>query len=98
MKTPKTSPLILATTLAVAVFVMLGLTTFSAPIPGDKVMAVALSAAIIYLAVWDYSRRVKVLRTKRAPLLRPALPIMVTPLIKGEMIRPRPSAAERSVA
>ena len=98
MKTLTTFLLLLASFLAESALVMLSNTPFVAALPGDKFMAAAFSLAILAFAVWDYSRRAKVIRLRTAPLLRPALPFVLTPALRARMIRHRSARVERTVA
>lgn len=98
MKTSNTLLLILASLLAESALVMLSNTAFVAALSGEKLMAAALSVAISSFAVWDYSRPIKTIRLRMAPLLRPPLPFVTNPALSGKMLRYRSSKAERTVA
>jgi hypothetical protein len=98
MKTLHTLLLILSTFLAESALVMLSDTAFVAALPGDKLLAVFFGIAILAFAVWDYSRPIKTIRLRTAPLLRPPLPFVTTPALRGKLIRPRAARAERTVA
>jgi len=98
MKTLNKFLLLLAIFLAESALVTLGNTTFVAALPGEKLLAALFSAAILGFAVWDYSRTVKGLRLRTAPLLRPALPFVLTPALRSKMVRRRAAWAGRKVA
>lgn len=98
MKTLKRFLLLLALFLAEKALVMLSNTAFVAALPGVKLMAAAFSVAILSFAVWDYSRPIKTIRLRTAPLLRPPLPIVNSAALRGKVIRYRPARAERTVA
>ena len=65
--------LILAAGLAGVAFFNLVDVPFIAALPGETMLAVALSAAAISLAIYDYSRRVETLNLP-CRVLRPVMP------------------------
>ena len=78
MKTSKTISLILATGIAGVAFAKLSSASFTAAVPADVLTGIAVSAAVIGLAIYDYARRPQPL-TMRARLLRPTLPVATVP-------------------
>ena len=78
MKNSSTLSLVFAAGAAGVALFKFASTSFSAAVPVEAVGAIAVSAAVIALAIFDYSRRPQPL-TVRAQLLRPALPAAVVP-------------------
>lgn len=74
MKNLKTLSLLLAAGLAGVALVKLGSSSFAASFPSGKLAVVAISAALIGFAAYDYSRQAKKLALKSRALLRPTLP------------------------
>ena len=64
---------ILAAGFAGLALAKLGNASFLSTFRGDIAAAVALSAAVVGFAVYDYSRRMQLLRTSQ-PVLHPSLP------------------------
>ena len=98
MKTLQTTLLFLAFLLAKSALVMLSNSTFVAALPGEKLIAAVLTLASLGFAVWDYARPIKSIRLRNAPLLRPPLPLVHKPSLKGKMLRYRSARVERNVA
>ena len=65
---------VLAASVAGVAFLPLINSTFVAALPGDVLAAIAISAAVIGFAVYDYSRSFQPLTAPRRAL-RPALPL-----------------------
>jgi hypothetical protein len=69
----KSSSLILAAGLAGVAIFSLANSSFIAALPGDAIMAFAISAAVIGVAIFDYSRRIQSV-TVPCRVMRPVLP------------------------
>lgn len=98
MNTRKNLLIVLTSLLAGTTFVILGLTALFTSIRGDKLMAVAFSAAIILFAVYDYTRKPRIIRSKPAPLLRPALPCADNERTRPFVFRRRPARVHSDAA
>jgi hypothetical protein len=78
-KSLKSLPLILTAGVAGVALFILAQSQFIAALPGDKLIAIAASVAIVAFATADYTRRVQPLTPPRGQVLRPRLPVGNTP-------------------
>ena len=87
---------ILAAGLAGVALASVSNTAYLASLPGEVVMAIAASAAILAFAIRDYAREIRPL-TVKAPALRPAAPA-AAPRARAYGIRRQAALVERSAA
>ena len=81
-----TSALITAGAIGTALIALSG-ARFTAALPGEVILGVGASLAVLGLAFYDYSRRLQPLSLP-ARLLRPTLPATNTPRTKAYGIKP----------
>lgn len=88
---------ILAAGLAGVALASVSNAAYLATLPGEVVMAIAASVAILAFAIRDYGREIRPLAVK-ASVLRPAAPAASAPRARAYGIRRQAALVERSAA